>query len=192
MKFSDILKEGIPIYKEYEPSTNKKMYDRLRKYYSSTPEYVLKDIFFNNVAVNAMEDINKNYYGDPILFLARFDGGYWDRFLKGPWKLEILNINPEDFDDKTVNGFIERDFGNVDAYLVPNDEERMETQKRMATSNGMNEPIIVERNRIGKYELIEGWHRAMSILLLGNNGEDLKNWDKVKIRAFIKDSYQQM
>jgi hypothetical protein len=187
-----ILKEGIPIYKEYEPSTNKKMYDRLRKYYSSTPEYVLKDIFFNNVAVNAMEDINKNYYGDPILFLARFDGGYWDRFLKGPWKLEILNINPEDFDDKTVNGFIERDFGNVDAYLVPNDEERMETQKRMATSNGMNEPIIVERNRIGKYELIEGWHRAMSILLLGNNGEDLKNWDKVKIRAFIKDSYQQM
>lgn len=192
MKFSDILKEGIPIYKEYEPSTNKKMYDRLRKYYSSTPEYVLKDIFFNNVAVNAMEDINKNYYGDPILFLARFDGGYWDRFLKGPWKLEILNINPEDFDDKTVNGFIERDFGNVDAYLVPNDEERMETQKRMATSNGMNEPIIVERNRIGKYELIEGWHRAMSILLLGNNGEDLKNWDKVKIRAFVKDSYQQM
>lgn len=187
-----ILKEGIPIYKEYEPSTNKKMYDRLRKYYSSTPEYVLKDIFFNNVAVNAMEDINKNYYGDPILFLARFDGGYWDRFLKGPWKLEILNINPEDFDDKTVNGFIERDFGNVDAYLVPNDEERMETQKRMATSNGMNEPIIVERNRIGKYELIEGWHRAMSILLLGNNGEDLKNWDKVKIRAFVKDSYQQM
>jgi hypothetical protein len=168
------------------------MYDRLRKYYSSTPEYVLKDIFFNNVAVNAMEDINKNYYGDPILFLARFDGGYWDRFLKGPWKLEILNINPEDFDDKTVNGFIERDFGNVDAYLVPNDEERMETQKRIATSNGMNEPIIVERNRIGKYELIEGWHRAMSILLLGNNGEDLKNWDKVKIRAFVKDSYQQM
>lgn len=192
MKFSDILKEGIPIYKEYEPSTNKKMYDRLKKYYSSTPEYVLKDIFFNNVAVNAMEDINKNYYGDPILFLARFDGGYWDRFLKGSWKLEILNINPEDFDDKTVNGFIERDFGNVDAYLVPNDEERMETQKRMATSNGMNEPIIVERNRIGKYELIEGWHRAMSILLLGNNGEDLKNWDKVKIRAFVKDSYQQM
>jgi hypothetical protein len=192
MKFSDILKEGIPIYKEYEPSTNKKMYDRLRKYYSSTPEYVLKDIFFNNVAVNAMEDINKNYYGDPILFLARFDGGYWDRFLKGPWKLEILNVSPEDFDDRTVNGFIERDFGNVDAYLVPNDEERMETQKRMATSNGMNEPIIVERNRIGKYELIEGWHRAMSILLLGNNGEDLKNWDKVKIRAFVKDSYQQM
>ena len=187
-----ILKEGIPIYKEYEPSTNKKMYDRLRKYYSSTPEYVLKDIFFNNVAVNAMEDINKNYYGDPILFLSRFDGGYWDRFLKGPWKLEILNVSPEDFDDRTVNGFIERDFGNVDAYLVPNDEERMKTQKRIATSTSMNEPIIVERSRTGKYELIEGWHRAMSILLLGNNGEDLKNWDKVKIRSFVMDPYQQM
>ena len=192
MKFSDILKEGIPIYKEYEPSTNKKMYDRLRKYYSSTPEYVLKDIFFNNVAVNAMEDINKNYYGDPILFLSRFDGGYWDRFLKGPWKLEILNVSPEDFTDRTVNGFIDRDFGNVDAYLVPNDEERMKNQKRISTSTGMNEPIIVERNRTGKYELIEGWHRAMSILLLGNNGEDLKNWGKVKIRSFVMYPYQQM
>jgi hypothetical protein len=168
------------------------MYDRLKKYYGSTPEYVLKDIFFNNIAVNSMEDINKNYYGDPILFLARFDGGYWDRFLKGPWKLEVLNVNPEDFDNSTVNAFIERDFGNVDAYLVPNDEERMQTQKRMASSTGMNEPIIVGRNRTGKYELIEGWHRAMSILLLGNNGEDLKNWNRVKIRAFVRDPYQQM
>jgi len=28
----------------------------------------------------------------------------------------------------------------------------------------------------------------MSILLLGDNGEDLKNWDKVKIRAFVRDT----
>jgi hypothetical protein len=185
----EIIKEGIPIYKEYEPNTNKKMYERLKKYYNNTPEYILKDIFFNNIALNAIDDINKNYYGDPLLFLARFDGGYWDNFLRGPWKLEILNVNPEDFDDRTVNAFIERDFGNVDAYLVPNDEERMETQKRLAKPTGMNEPIIVERNRNGKYELIEGWHRTMSILLLGNNGEDLKNWNKVKIRAFVRDPY---
>ncbi len=185
----EIFKEGIPIYKEYEPNTNKKMYERLKKYYNNTPEYILKDIFFNNIALNAIDDINKNYYGDPLLFLARFDGGYWDNFLRGYWKLEILNVNPEDFDDRTVNAFIERDFGNIDAYLVPNDEERMVTQKRLAKPTGMNEPIIVERNRNGKYELIEGWHRTMSILLLGNNGEDLKNWNKVKIRAFVRDPY---
>ena len=185
------LSEGIPIYKEYEPNSDKKLYDRLKKYYSSTPEYVLKDIFYNNLVPNAMEDINKNYYGDPVLFLARFDGGYWDRFLRGPWKLEILNVNPEDFDDRTVNAFLERDFGNIDAYLVPKDEERTETQRRLAKSTGMNEPVIVDRKPNGKYELIEGWHRTMSILLLGNNGEDLKNWDKVKIRAFVRDVYKQ-
>ena len=181
-----ILKEGIPIYKETNPYKN--MYDKLRRYYSSTPEYVLKDIFNNNLLPNSMEDIKKNYYGDPILYLSRFDGGYWDRFLKGPWKLEVLSVNPEDFDDNTVNAFLERDFGNIDSYLVPNDEERMKTQKRLAKSSGMNEPIIVVRNPKGKYELIEGWHRTMSILLLGDNGEDLKNWDKVKIRAFVEDT----
>ena len=181
-----ILKEGIPIYKETNPYKN--MYDKLRRYYSSTPEYVLKDIFNNNLLPNSMEDIKKNYYGDPILYLSRFDGGYWDRFLKGPWKLEVLTVNPEDFDDNTVNAFLERDFGNIDSYLVPNDEERMKTQKRLAKSSGMNEPIIVVRNPKGKYELIEVWHRTMSILLLGDNGEDLKNWDKVKIRAFVKDT----
>lgn len=180
-----ILKEDIPIYKENNPY--KRMYDKLRTYYNSTPEYVLKDIFYNNLLPNSMEDIKKNYYGDPILFLSRFDGGYWDRFLKGSWKLEILNVNPEDFDESTINAFLEREFGNVDAYLVPKDEERMSTQKQLAKSTGTNEPIIVLKNPNGKYELIEGWHRTMSILLLGDNGEDLKNWDKVKIRAFVKD-----
>lgn len=181
-----ILKEGIPIYKETNPYKN--IYDKLRRYYSSTPEYVLKDIYNNVLLPNSMEDIKNNYYGDPILFLARFEGGYWDNFLKGPWKLEVLTVNPEDFDDNTVNAFLERDFGNIDSYLVPNDEERMKTQKRLAKSSGMNEPIIVVRNPKGKYELIEGWHRTMSILLLGDNGEDLKNWNKVKIRAFVKDT----
>jgi hypothetical protein len=190
MKFSDILKEGIPIYGEYESNINKKILDKLKSYYNNTPEYVLNDIFNTNIKQHT-NDIVKNYYNDPVLFLARFDGGYWDRFLKGPWNLEIINVNPEDFDDNTVNAFLERDFGNIDSYLVPKDEERTSTQRRLAKSTGMNEPVIVERKPNGKYELIEGWHRTMSILLLGNNGEDLKNWNKVKIRAFVRDVYKQ-
>ena len=43
----------------------------------------------------------------------------------------------------------------------------------------------VLRRLFGKYELIEGWHRTMSALKLGDNGEDLKNWDKIKLRAFV-------
>jgi len=187
MKFLNIIKESIPTYGEYEPTIEKKTYEKIKNYYKNTPEYVLKDIF-NNVIRQNVKDIKNNYYGDPILFLSRFEGGYWDNFLKGPWKLEVLTVNPEDFDDNTVNAFLERDFGNIDSYLVPNDEERMRTQKRLAKSSGMNEPIIVVRNPKGKYELIEGWHRTMSILLLGDNGEDLKNWNKVKIRAFVKDT----
>jgi hypothetical protein len=177
------INEDIPIYKE--DNLGKKMYERLRKVYSTTPEYVLKDYYFNNI-VGEFESIQKDYYGDPILATR----GYWDEYLKGPWKLEILNVNPEDFDDRTVNAFLERDFGNVDTYLVPNDKERTDIQRKIAKSTGMNEPVIVERKPNGKYELIEGWHRTMSILLLGDNGEDLKNWGKVKIRAFVRHPYK--
>ena len=49
MKFSDILKEGIPIYGEYESNINKKILDKLKRYYSNTPEYVLNDIFNTNI-----------------------------------------------------------------------------------------------------------------------------------------------
>lgn len=179
-----ILKESIPIYKEINPHGD--IYEKLRKYYKTTPEYILKEVFQKLILddKNTLKLILKNYYGDPIPYLSR--NNYWDSFLKGPWKLKVLTVNPEDFDDSTVNAFLERDFGNVNAYMVPDDEKRMSVQKKLAKSKGMNEPIIVIEQPNGKYELIEGWHRTMSILLLGDNGEDLKNWSKVKIRAFVK------
>lgn len=174
------ITEDIPIYKDH--NLGKEMYGRLRKSFPMTPEYVLKDFFYNNI-VNEFETIEKEYYGDPLLFTR----GYWGEFLKGPWKLQILNVNPEDFDERTLNAFSERDFGNVNTYQVPDDDERTQTQRDIAKGDGTNEPVIVEKKPNGKYELIEGWHRTMSILLLGDNGEDLKNWGKVKIRAFVRD-----
>ena len=87
------ITEDIPIYKEH--NLGKKMYERLRKAFPMTPEYVLKDFFYNNV-VNEFETIEKEYYGDPLL-LTR---GYWGEYLRGPWKLEILNVNPEDVTPK--------------------------------------------------------------------------------------------
>jgi len=71
MKFSDILKEGIPIYGEYESNNNKKILDKLKGYYSNTPEYVLNDIFNTNIKQHT-NDIIKNYYNDPVLFLASY------------------------------------------------------------------------------------------------------------------------
>ncbi len=176
------LKENVPIYKQ--PNPFKKVFGTLKKEFPQTPDYILQDYFRNHV-VNEPQNrstILNTYYGDIIPSLD----DYWYDYLKGPWKLQIINVNPEDFDDFTVNAFLDREFGEVDAYQVPNDEKRMKTQKRLAKGKGMNEPVIVVRKPNGKYELVEGWHRTMSILLLGDNGEDLKNWDRVKIRAFVK------
>ena len=82
-------------------------------------------------------------------------------------------------------GFGVLGFGDVNSFDVPGDEERMKTQMSMRRSDGNNEPVILLRNPNGKYKLNEGWHRTMSILKMGDNGEDIKNWDKVKLRAFV-------
>lgn len=178
------LKEDIPIYKEANP--HKKVFTNLKNAFPNTPDYVLQD-FFRAQFIKSPKNLSMvidQYEGDPIPAM----GSYWHVFLNGPWKLELLNVNPEDFSDNTVNAFLERDFGNEDAFLVPDDKERTEIQKQIAKGKGMNEPVIIVRDKSGKYELIEGWHRTMSALLLGDNGEDLKNWDKIKLRAWITDA----
>lgn len=175
-----ILKESIPVYKEQTPY--KKVWSNFRKSFPNTPEYVLRDYFeatFIKSPKN-MEELIHRYYGEPKLMLSK----YWVDFLEGPWKLQILTVNPEDFSDKTVNSFLEREFGDEDTYQVKDDRERTLKQRELVKTDGTNEPVILVK-KDGKYELIEGWHRTMAILLKGDNGEDLKNWDKVKIRAWV-------
>ena len=173
---------SIPILPPSSPSCEKFL-DRIRGEFPKTPEYVLKEFTYNSLCGNKsiISLINRQYFGDPIPYLSKSIYN----FLKGPWKLKILNVNPEDFTENTINAFIERDFGDVDTYFVPKDKERMDIQRELATSTGKNEPIIVIKHENGKYELIEGWHRTMSSLKLGDNGEDLKNWNKIKLRAFV-------
>ena len=173
---------SIPISGQ-KSSQCKKFYDRLKKEFPQTPEYILKE-FTTNVLCGDKEVFNNvmnQFFGNPIPFLGKMIYDY----LKGPWKLKIIQVNPEDFTENTINAFIEREFGDVDAYFVHKDKERMDIQRKLATSTGKNEPIIVIKHRNGKYEMVEGWHRTMSALKLGDNGEDLKNWDKVKLRAFV-------
>ena len=173
---------SIPIYKEANP--HKKIFLNLKKIYPNTPDYILKEFFNTQILTNreALNAIIYKYNSNPIPVIDDF----YDRFLKGPWKLKILNVNPSDFDDHTVQAFIDREFGDVNAYLVPDDEKRMEIQKSRVVSDGTNEPVItIFHRRTNKYELIEGWHRTMSILLTGDNGEDLNNWNRVKLRSFV-------
>jgi hypothetical protein len=174
--------KSIPLYQSVSSSC-KSFYKRLKKEFPKTPEYILKEFTTNTLCNNneVLKTIMSQYYGDPIPFLSKKTYNY----LNADWKLKIIEVNPEDFIDNTVNAFLERNFGEINAYLVKNDKERMDTQRKIATTTGNNEPIIVVKHNNGKYELIEGWHRTMSILKLGDNGEDLKNWDKVKLRAFV-------
>ena len=176
--------QSIPLFKPTS-SVCKSFYNRFRKEFPNTPEYILKE-FVTNVLCGddeSFKTIMGQYHGDPIPFLGRKIYDY----LNGNWKLKVIDVNPEDFTDNTVNAFLERNFGEVDAYMVQNDKERMDVQRKLATPTGKNEPIIVIKHKDGKYEMVEGWHRVMSTLKLGDNGEDLKNWDKVKLRAFVSE-----
>ncbi len=161
-----------------------KMFNSLKQEFQNTPEYVLME-FFQVQLMNepeTLKTINQLYDGNPIPMI-----GKWYRdYLNGPWKLTTVLVNPEDFDDFTINAFIEREFGEVNAYMVPNDRERMLYQARIATPNGDNEPVILVKDKsTNKYQIVEGWHRTMAILKLGDTDEDLKNWNKVKLRAFV-------
>ena len=176
--------QSIPLFKPTS-SVCKSFYNRFRKEFPNTPEYILKE-FVTNVLCGddeSFKTIMGQYHGDPIPFLGKMIYDY----LNGDWKLKVIEVNPEDFTDNTVNAFLERNFGEVDAYMVQNDKERMDVQRKLATPTGKNEPIIVIKHKDGKYEMVEGWHRVMSTLKLGDNGEDLKNWDKVKLRAFVSE-----
>ena len=62
--------------------------------------------------------------------------------------------------DKTKKELESRIKGEV-RHDVDKDTERHETQKELLQSKGISEePIILFKNRDGKYELGEGWHRT--------------------------------
>lgn len=189
-KLLKILKEdiitSIPIY-----SGGKKLnfiYDKIKKYFPSTPEYIIKDFIDSNLFRFGFEHEGIKKWKETSDKEIPFILAKFPLYIRKNWKLQILYVNPEDFTNQTVTAFIERRFGEENAYLVPHDEKRTKTQEKLARSDGKNEPIVVFKHGNGKYEILEGWHRAMSILKLGDNGEDLKNWNKVKIRAFVSDN----
>lgn len=174
LKILNILSEvitSIPTY--HVPKSTQKVYEILRKIFPNTPEYILKDYLSN-------KNFSKVTEKDVMNAIWQIPG-----FITKNYKLAILNVNPMNFTDDTIDWMLDRDFGDNVDHNIPKDKERTEYQRTIARTDGKNEPIVVIKKKDGKYELIEGWHRTMSILKLGDNGEDLKNWEKVKIRAYV-------
>ena len=81
---------------------------------------------------------------------------------------------------------IRRKFGDANPGKIPNDEKRIAYQRNLAKKlkPGTNEPVIV-LNKGSEYRLLEGWHRTMAILSLGNNGEEPTKWSKIKLKAWV-------
>jgi hypothetical protein len=136
--------------------------DELAKKYSNIPSYVFTDL----------------YRGSDEKFFAQLN--------RLTWKLQVLEVNPSDFAPETQVRFNERKFGAMNPHGVPDDEQRMQFQARLAknTQPGHNEPVIVIK-AVDGYRLWEGWHRTMNILKLGDNGGPPGAWDRVKINAWV-------
>lgn len=107
-------------------------------------------------------------------------------------------VTPSDFTERTQRYFIDRRFGYRTEGQIRNDGERTDLQRQMVNYRmpGTNEPVIVRRTPQG-YELLEGWHRTMGMLLRGappdqiqnlqtgyNSQISFENWKPVLIKAF--------
>lgn len=114
-----------------------------------------------------------------------------------------INVSPMDFDEETLQAFMNRRFGFDPSKKIRNDAERMNKQLSLLASKESNEPVIIVKQG-NKYKLLEGWHRVMNYLvyppdpsigappdqieILKNgflNQINLTKWKPVTIQAFI-------
>jgi hypothetical protein len=157
----------------YEMRT-KGLYKSLRTEHGNIPDYVFNE-FYKSFHSNFLSKISAD-----TLYAKRV----FDKLNKRTWTLERLRLSPKNFNKRTQDLFAEREFGAVNPYGVPRDAERMAIQKTRVFGDGNNEPIIIFRNSNG-YDLSEGWHRTMNLLLLGKNSENMLTWDPVLIKAWV-------
>ena len=167
-----------------EISSNKS-YEILSGVFYDTPEYVFDDFIMSDKGF-FQKELEKILRNDPDA--DEDDIAYqFSDWVNLTWKLKVLTLNASDFTKENQKTMKQRKFGNANPGNVPDDEERTEFQRKLAKKlkPGTNEPVIM-LNKGKEFRLLEGWHRTMAILSLGNNGEkDPTNWNKIKIKAWI-------
>lgn len=137
-------------------------YRELLRKYPNVPRYILHDMYRGR------------------------DEDWFHGFNRLTWKKHVIEVNINDFSPNTQKKFLNRKFGEVNPQKVYNDKQRMHVQHEITKSiiPGHNEPVILVK-RVDGYELWEGFHRAMSLLKLGENGHDSILWNRVKINAWV-------
>ncbi len=198
---AEIDEDSIPVYKspsQFYAGAGKNLYKLFRNTFPNLPEHVANDIYnqtspgTNDTIVKAIKqgedpkNVFLNYYSGSAFNFIKDPGTNLtpeqmkNVLLKGIWKQKILNVNPADFSEQSRNRMVKRNFGiNPDE-----DPTRIQRQQAKAKGDGSNEPVIIIQTSNG-FTLWEGFHRTMSILALGKNGQDTLKWDKVKLRAWV-------
>lgn len=162
---------------------NKDIYSAMRPFFDSTPEYVFRQFFYvkDGFFKTEFERLYNEGADDDDIYEQ------FEDFIDLQWSKKVIVVNISDFTKSTQRDMVRRKMGQEEEEGVPNDTQRSEKQKELMDKygEGNNEPVIIIKTDKG-YDLMEGWHRTMSILSLGSNGTDnYKKWRKVKIKAWI-------
>ena len=169
---------------------------QLRSVFKNMPDYVFNDTIKKNWSLSGagwVDNFIKNWE-ESGLTLEGYAHHEADKYpmpenffglLNYKWTKQIIKVNLFDFDRSTQEHIMEREFGEKNPNNVPYDKERTELQRQKAVGDGKNEPITVFKND-KKYGLLEGWHRTMGLLKLGDNGnKDPRKWKRVTINAWV-------
>jgi len=157
----------------------------LSNVFHNMPEYVFNDFVMSDNGF-FQKELNRILKDDPDADEDDIAFQFED-WVDIKWKLVVLDVNLSDFTKKNRNTIIKRKFGNANPDKVPDEERRVKLQRKLARElkPGKNEPVIVLDGG-NELKLIEGWHRTMAILSLGNNGEtNPHDWDKIKLKAWV-------
>ena len=165
--------------------TDKQTWEILNSVFHDMPKYVFDDFIMSPNGF-FQQELNRILKTDPSADEEDVAFEFED-WVNVKWKLKVLEVNPNDFTKENQKTMMKRKFGNANPGNVPDDEKRTEYQRKLAKKlkPGTNEPVIM-LNKGNEYRLLEGWHRTMAILSLGNNGsDDPSQWNKIKIKAWV-------
>jgi len=164
-------------------ASDRTLYNQMRPFFEKTPEYVFRELYFvkDGFFKEEFAKMIADKEDDEEIEMSFME------WIDLKWKKKIIDVNIKDFNSNTQRSMKSRGMGTNSIKEIPSDEIRNSTQREIAsnTEPGKNEPVILLKTSRG-YDLIEGWHRTMSILSLGTDGtQNYEDWDKVKLNAWI-------